>query len=75
MEWAIPISLKWDENFDVGPNTGTQIDDRDDNVPFRLDGGLDELTLIIDRPRLSPEDVKKLEAMRDAHPASEERFY
>jgi len=65
MERSIPLTLQWDENFDIGADTGTPVSD-DYQVPFRFTGKLDKLTLTIDRPQLSPEDVKKLmEAQRN----------
>ncbi|MGC1860629.1 MAG: arylsulfatase [Methylocystis sp.] len=68
MERTIPLILQWDENFDVGADTGTPVDDHDYQVPFRFTGKLDRLTLTIDRPKLSPEDVKKLmDAQRNNH--------
>jgi arylsulfatase len=68
MEHTIPLLLQWDENFDVGADTGTPVDDHDYQVPFRFTGKLDKLTLTIDRPKLSPEDVKKLmDAQRNNH--------
>ena len=60
MEHTIPLLLQWDENFDVGADTGTPVDDHDYQVPFRFTGKLDKLTLTIDRPKLTPEDEKKL---------------
>ena len=30
MEKTIPMTLQWDENFDVGADTGTPVDDRDE---------------------------------------------
>ncbi|NDR57929.1 arylsulfatase [Pseudoruegeria sp. M32A2M] len=71
MEKTIPMTLQWDENFDVGADTGTPVDDQDYKVPFRFNGKLDKLTLTIDRPELSPEDIKKLEAMLHGNSASE----
>ena len=62
MERTIPFILQWDENFDVGADTGTPVDDKDYQVPFKFTGKLNKLTLTIDRPKLSPEDIKKLEA-------------
>jgi arylsulfatase len=68
MEHTIPLLLQWDENFDVGADTGTPVDDHDYQVPFRFTGKLDKLTLTIDRPKLSPEDEKKLmDAQRNNH--------
>ena len=71
MEKTIPMTLQWDENFDVGADTGTPVDDKDYQVPFRFTGKLNKLTLTIDRPKLSPEDIKKLETAMHNNPASE----
>lgn len=62
MERSIPITLQWDESFDVGADTLTGVDDRDYQPPFAFDGTIDALTIRIDRPQLSPQDVRKLEA-------------
>jgi arylsulfatase A-like enzyme len=62
MARTIPLILQWDENFDVGADTLTGVDDRDYQPPFAFNGTLDKLTITIDRPQLSPEDIKKLEA-------------
>jgi arylsulfatase len=59
MERTVPLILQWDENFDIGPDTGTPVAD-DYEVPFRFTGKLDKLTLKIDRPQLTPEDIQKL---------------
>ena len=67
MERTIPITLQWDETFDIGSDTGTPVDDKDYQVPFKFTGKLDKLTIKIDRPKLTPADVKKLskEAQRN----------
>jgi len=66
MEHTIPLIMQWDENVDIGADTGTPVDDRDYQVPFRFTGTLDKLTLSIDRPKLSPADIEKLkEATRN----------
>ena len=62
MEKTIPIILQWDESFDIGSDTITGIDDADYLPPFPLTAKLNKLTINIDRPQLSPEDIKKLEA-------------
>jgi hypothetical protein len=64
MERTIPLILQWDETFDVGADTGTPVDDKDYQVPFKFTGKLNKLTVKIDRPKLSPEDIKKLEAAK-----------
>ena len=60
MDHTVPLTLQWDETFDIGSDTGTPVDDRDYQVPFKFTGKIDKLTIAIDRPQLSPEDVKKL---------------
>jgi len=49
-----------DENVDVGADTGTPVDDKDYQIPFKFSGKLEKLTLTIERPKLTPEDEKKL---------------
>jgi hypothetical protein len=66
MERTLPFILQWDENFDIGADTGTPVDDQDYQVPYRFNGKLDKLTLTINRPQLTPADEKKLmEAQRN----------
>jgi len=65
MERTLPFTLQWDENLDIGSDTGTSVDDRDYQVPFKFTGKIIKITLTIDRPKLTPEDEKKLaEAQR-----------
>jgi arylsulfatase len=66
MEHTIPFILQWDENLDIGSDTGTPVADADYQVPFKFTGKINRITLTIDRPQLSPEDIKKLqETQRD----------
>ena len=66
MEHSIPFILQWDENLDVGSDTGSPVNDQDYQVPFKFTGKIDKISLSIDRPKLSPEDIKKLqEAQRN----------
>ena len=66
MERTLPLILHWDENFDIGADTGTPVNEEDYQVPFRFTGKLNKLTLKVDRPKLTPADEKKLmEAQRD----------
>ena len=62
MEHTLPLILQWDENFDIGTDTGTPVDDQDYQVPFTFTGKLNKLTLTIDRPQLTPADIEKLQA-------------
>ncbi|HVN87264.1 MAG TPA: arylsulfatase [Candidatus Binatia bacterium] len=60
MEHTIPIIIQFDETFDVGADTGTSVADKEYQPPFAFTGTLDKLTIKIDRPKLSPEDEKRL---------------
>ena len=60
MEHTIPFILQWDESLDIGSDTGTPVDDDDYSTPFVFTGKLNKVSLDIDRPKLSPEDVKRL---------------
>jgi arylsulfatase len=60
MQRTIALILQWDENLDIGADTGTPVDDKDYQVPFTFTGKIDRLTLSIDRPKLTPADEKRL---------------
>ncbi len=60
MPHTIPLILQWDENLDVGSDTGTPVDDRDYQVPFAFNGKISKITLMRDPPKLTPEDIQKL---------------
>ena len=62
MEHTIPFILQFDESLDVGSDTLTGVNDADYQPPFKFTGKINKITLTIDRPKLSPEDIKKLEA-------------
>jgi hypothetical protein len=61
MEHTLPFILQWDEALDIGSDTGTPVDDDDYSTPFTFTGKLNKITLNIDRPKLSPEDIKRLQ--------------
>ena len=61
MERTMPMILQWDESFDIGSDTLTGVNDADYKPPFKLTAALNKLTIKIDRPQLSPADIKTLE--------------
>jgi len=61
MERTLPMILQWDESFDIGSDTLTGVNDADYKPPFTLTARLNKLTIRVDRPQLSEEDIKKLE--------------
>ncbi|HTY87124.1 MAG TPA: arylsulfatase [Candidatus Acidoferrum sp.] len=61
MEHTIPLILQWDESMDIGSDTGTPVDDQDYQCPFAFTGKFTKIKITVDRPQLSPDDIKKLE--------------
>ncbi|HSN54462.1 MAG TPA: hypothetical protein VLT32_07300, partial [Candidatus Sulfomarinibacteraceae bacterium] len=62
MEHTLPMILQWDESFDVSSDSLTGVNDADYKPPFALTAKLDKLTLVVDRPQLSPKDIADLKA-------------
>jgi hypothetical protein len=60
MVHSVLLIMQWDENVDIGADTGTPVSE-EYQVPFTFTGKLNKLTLTIDRPTLSPEDIKRLQ--------------
>jgi arylsulfatase len=71
MPKTLPMILQWDESFDIGSDTLTGVNDADYKPPFAFTGKLDKLTIKVDRPQLTPEDIKKLETAQQNNEASE----
>ena len=71
MERTVPLTLPWDETFDIGSDTGTPVDDHDYQVPFAFTGKINKLTVAIEPPKVTEDDKKKLmEAYRAAQDAN-----
>ena len=62
MERTIPFILQWDESLDIGSDTLTGVNDADYHPPFPFNGKINKITLTIDRPQLSPQDIETLKA-------------
>jgi arylsulfatase A-like enzyme len=71
MPKTLPMILQWDESFDIGSDTLTGVNDADYQPPFPLTAKLNKLIISVDRPQLSPADVKKLEAAMQAKAAAD----
>lgn len=61
MQRTLPMILQWDESFDIGSDTLTGVNDADYQPPFALTARLNKLTLKVNRPTLSQEDIKNLQ--------------
>jgi len=66
MEHTLPFTLQWDESLDIGSDTLTPVNDADYQTPFPFNGKIDKITLTVDRPKLTPEEEKKLAAAQRA---------
>ncbi len=62
MPKTLPMILQWDESFDIGSDTLTGVNDADYKPPFPLTAQLNKLTIKVNRPTLTEEDIKKLES-------------
>jgi arylsulfatase A-like enzyme len=60
LEHTVPLTLPWDETFDVGSDTGTPVNDQDYQVPFNFTGKIDKLTITVAPPVLTPADLQRL---------------
>jgi hypothetical protein len=71
LEHTVPLTLPWDETFDIGSDSGTPVDDHDYQVPFAFNGKINKLTFSIAPPVLTEADKSKLqEAYRAAQDAN-----
>jgi hypothetical protein len=61
MPHTLPMILQWDESFDIGSDTLTGVNDADYKPPFTLTAKLNKLTIKVNRPKMTPEDIKTLE--------------
>jgi hypothetical protein len=41
LEHTVPLTLPWDETFDIASDTGRPVDDQDYQVPFKFTGRID----------------------------------
>lgn len=61
MKHTLPLILQWDETFDIGSDTGTPVDDKDYQIPFKFTGGFKKLSIKLDPPKLTDEEKKLLQ--------------
>ncbi len=71
MPKTLPMILQWDVSFGIGSDTLTGVNDADDQPPFAFTGGLNRLTVKLDRPQLSAQDIRQLEAAQRNNKISE----
>jgi hypothetical protein len=62
IEHTVPLTKPLDTVFNIGDAAGTPLDDADYSIPFPFSGTIDKVTIKLEPPQLSPEDLKKLKA-------------
>jgi arylsulfatase len=66
LERTLPLVKPLDQTFNIGSAGAYPVDDREYKVPFKFTGNINKLTIALDPPKLTPDDVKKLEAANRA---------
>jgi arylsulfatase len=61
MEQTLPLTKHTDAVFNIGDASGTPVDDKDYQVPFKFTGKINQLTITVDRPKLSQEAIQKIQ--------------
>jgi hypothetical protein len=62
LERTLPLVKPLDQSFNIGSAGPDPVDDRDYKVPFKFTGTINKVTIALDPPKLTPDDMKKLEA-------------
>jgi hypothetical protein len=66
LERTLPLVLPLDQTFNIGSAGSTPVDDRDYQVPFAFTGKINKVTIALDPPKLTAEDVRQLDAANRA---------
>ena len=61
-EGSLPLVKPLDVAFGIGRSGANPVDDHDYKVPFDFTGKINKVTIVLDPPKLTPDDVKKHEA-------------
>jgi hypothetical protein len=62
LEHTLPMVKPLDDTFNIGNSGAEPVNDSDYKVPFKFTGTINKVTIAVDSPVLTPEDVKKLKA-------------
>src|SRR5271163_3354450 len=61
LEHTLPLVKPLDDTFNIGEAGAQPVDDKDYKVPFKFTGTINKVTITLDPPVLTPEDIKKME--------------
>ena len=67
MAHTTPLTYDLDDTFAIATSADTPLDDADYKVPFPFTGKLTKLTIAVDEPKLTPEDIKKMQEAARKH--------
>ncbi|HEY6387880.1 MAG TPA: hypothetical protein VIX91_19555 [Candidatus Acidoferrum sp.] len=71
MEHTLPFGLSLDATLDIGSKMGSPVDPQDYQVPFTFTGKINKITVSVEPPKLTPQDIEKLKEAQmkaqDAH--------
>ena len=62
IDHTLPLTKPLDTVFNIGDASGTPVDDKDYQIPFPFTGKINKITIALDRPTLSPQDIQTLKA-------------
>jgi arylsulfatase len=60
MEFTVPLTKPLDTVVNIGTAAGTPVDDKDYQIPFKFTGKINKVTILLDPPKLSPQDIQRL---------------
>ncbi len=60
LEHTLPMTKPLDTVVNISDATLTPVDDKDYQIPFKFTGKIDRITIRLEPPELSPDDIKKL---------------
>ena len=67
MAHTTPLTYDLDDTFAIATSADTPLDDADYKCPFPFTGKLTKLTIAVDEPKLTPEDIKKMQEAARKH--------
>jgi hypothetical protein len=62
LDATLPLVKPLDDTFNVGDSGAAPVNDSDYKVPFKFTGTIDKVTIAVDPPVLTPDDIKKLQS-------------
>ena len=58
---AVPLTMPWEETFDIGVDTRSPVDDKDYQIPFRFTGKLAKLTITLGPDQITAKEKSDIQ--------------